>query len=437
MNWSRLRRKLHSLAQRGARVALGFGLLFSPIAYVPVQANQPNSTTAAEWPKYQRSPDNNAVVERSNFAAHWTFDAKARVNSALAVVNETVIFDTFDGRVVSLNIATGLPEWEARGDNVMMSTPIVHNGKVYVGTGDKGVLGAKPTKWVYSAHGGQTWGRRAGDHIIAINLATGRQLWSYATVGEDMPSAVIAGGKLVFSNGDQNAYGLEPATGNMIWKTSLGGVSTMASANAFGSLVVFGICTGPTYNGSTVALSPKSGQIIWRSSYGDCDSSPTYANSMIFVSGVDGPSRRYGPGGRGVVAGLDSKSGHVIWVFRASEDGPYTTVGSSERAVAGAFADQIFYQAIPTSDELVAFDGKSGRVRWRLRTAGPVKMSPVITRGRLYVGDTTGVFYTVDSRSGKLLQAEAFDTPFSTSPPVIVGRTIIVAAGTTIHAFPI
>ena len=64
-------------------------------------------------------------------------------------------------------------------------------------------------------------------------------------------------------------------------------------------------------------------------------------------------------------------------------------------------------------------------------------MSPVIHNGELYFGDTVGMFYTIDARSGKLRKAQAFDEPFTTSPPIIVGRTLIVVNGTTVRAFPI
>jgi len=162
-----------------------------------------------------------------------------------------------------------------------------------------------------------------------------------------------------------------------------------------------------------------------------------HGDGMGFVSGVDTYKEPYGKGARGVAAAIDAITGRTIWAYRSPKSGPFTMIGSNERAVAGAYANGTYYQALPTPDTLIAFDGKTGKIRWRLQTSGPVKMSPVIARGKLYVGDTVGVFYTVDARTGQLLKAEAFSAPFSTSPPIIVGDTLIVANGTTVRAFPI
>ncbi len=64
-------------------------------------------------------------------------------------------------------------------------------------------------------------------------------------------------------------------------------------------------------------------------------------------------------------------------------------------------------------------------------------MSPVILHGRLYVGDTEGIFYVVDARSGAVIDTQMFGAPFTTSPPVVVGATLYVINGTSLMALPI
>ncbi|MBV8368124.1 MAG: PQQ-binding-like beta-propeller repeat protein [Candidatus Eremiobacteraeota bacterium] len=418
-----------------------------PAAFVPllaaflmVNTAAPSDCAESGWPMYQRSADHNAVVDRPGFSAKWTYDASGRINSGLAIVGDRVIFDTFDGKVVALDLRSGRPVWTANTDNVVMSTPVVVGSTVYVGTGHNGTMSKQRTSFVYTAAPGRRqldmWGRAEGDHVIAFDLVTGRRLWAYRTAGEDMPSPTVADGVVVFANGDFHAYGLRSSDGTALWQRDLGGISTMASAMRSGSGVLVGICSGPHYRGNTVALEPHTGRILWRSPYGDCDSTATVANGRIFTSGVDGNDTAYGHGARGVVAALDPRDGHTLWSFRTRDAGPYTKIGSNERAIAGTYANGTYFQPIPTSDELIAFDASRGRVKWHFKTQGPAKMSPVVKDGRLYIGDTVGLFYTIDARSGKLIRVTMFDEPFSTSPPVLVGNTIVVAGNTKVFALP-
>ncbi len=357
------------------------------------------------------------------------------------MVGDTVYFDTLGKSVIAVDLHNGTRRWEIVADNVVMSTPIIAEGAVIVGTGHNGDMmsGHTASSFVYAAREGTTslpmWGRVEGDHVIALDAATGAKRWSYRTAGEDMPSPAYVNGMLVFANGDFNAYGLRASDGDAAWQQDVKGLSTMASANLAGENVLLGVCSGPDYRGSTIALNAKTGALRWRAPAGDCDSAPTFGGGRVFVSGVDGNRTRYGFGARGTVAALDRNTGRIIWRYRTEHDGPYTKIGSNERAIAGTYRAGTYYQAMPTTNELIAFDSTTGAVRWRFHTNGPVKMSPVLKDRHIYFGDTVGLFYTLDSVNGALVKARMFEDAFSTSPPVFVGDTVVVAAGTRLYAF--
>ena len=171
---------------------------------------------------------------------------------------------------------------------------------------------------------------------------------------------------------------------------------------------------------------------MWESPYGHCDAAPTVAEGKIFVPSVEPGSLKYV--GRTIVAALDAKSGKALWTYHSTSDGVWTMLGSDESAIAGTYDRGTYYQPAPLNDELIAFNAASGNIRWRFHTSGPVKMSPVIKSGHLYFGDTTGVFYDLDSASGRLVRATPFKKPFATSPPVIVGQTMFLANDESIYA---
>jgi serine/threonine-protein kinase len=399
--------------------------------------------TTDTWLMYQRSPDHNAVVSAPAVVS-WKFDAGARVNGGLALVGTTLILDTFAPEVIALDVRSGNVLWRSKTDGRVMSTPVVSGGLVYIGSGDQGRLsgGAGTSTYAstyssgHGADGNPVWGRPEGDAMMAFDLSSGEKRWSYRTVGEDMPSPAIVGDTLIFANGDLHTYGLNARTGEQRWVHAVDGIATMASATVAGALTYLSVCNDAPYRCQTLAVDARSGNVAWHAPYGNSDSSPAVGENRVYVSGVvnaRGPKLHTG---YAVVAALDAKTGRLIWRYRTPQPGPYTEVGSSERAIAGTYANGLYYQPIPTHDALVAFDAKTGAVRWHFTSAAPIKMSPVIAHNRLYVGDTAGLLYSLDAQSGALKSRRLFKKSFTTSPPVVVGQMMLVADDTVVYAIP-
>ena len=385
------------------------------------------------WATYQHSPDRNAVLTQYAIPRDWSYEAKGNINGGLALVGNTLLFTTFSHQLVALDVTSGKPLWHAPVANIAMSTPIVAGDTVYIGTGRNGLL-KRDFMQRMEYRGKDVWGVPGGDEIAAFDLRTGARKWTFRTTGEDMPSALYYGGRIIFANGDRHAYALRADTGSQLWSTDIGGVATMANAVMAGNSVVFATCSigSGTW---TVAVDPASGKVLWRAPYGHCDATPTYAAGKIFVNSAQ-------PGDmalqkKTVVTALDARTGKPVWEYRGKEQGLWSIVGSDEVAVAGMHAGNLYYQPAPLLDQIIAFDDASGRIRWRFHTAGPVKMSPVVANGRLYAGDTAGMLYTLDANTGALIEIREFKKPFTTSPPVIAGNKLLIANGTTVDALPL
>jgi outer membrane protein assembly factor BamB len=422
--------------QRAILIILGLAVSLSGCS---VQART-RPLPQGDWLTYQRRPDHNAIVARRGFRAQWKFDSGSKINGGLAIAGDTLYLDTFGQQVMALNVQSGKPRWTVPTDNVTMSTPIVYAGLVYIGTGRNGDDSGSH-RFAYmstsNAEVQRPWQRPEGDHILAFDADTGEPRWTYRTIGEDMPSPAISAHTLVFSNGDFHAYGLDPLTGQPRWRTDVGGITTMASATPVGNDVLVSVCGQDDTKDATLLLDTVRGRILWRTYYGNCDSSPTIGDGLAFVSGVDSTHQTFGFGGRANVAALDVHSGKPAWVYREERARPYTSVGSSERAITGVFARNVYYQPLPSYDEIVAFDARSGAVKWKASTVAPVKMSPVVYGGCLFAGDTAGLYYAYDAQTGKLLSTQIFDSPFSTAPPLVLGDTVFLVNGTSIYARPV
>jgi outer membrane protein assembly factor BamB len=380
---------------------------------------------------YQHSADRNAVFQNYSIPRDWSYDAKSKINSGLALVGDTVLFTTFSHKVVALDARNGHELWHAQVKNIAMSTPIVAGNTVYVGTGKSGLLDRNLLQRI-KFYKKAVWGVPGGDEIVAFDLRTGTVRWRYNTVGENMPSAVYDRGRLIFANGDWHTYALDADTGEVEWAADDGGISTMANAAMAGDAVLVDVCGADS---ETVALNHLTGKVLWRSSYGHCDATPAYADGKVFVADVvsgAGPLQK-----KTRVAALDARSGKPVWVYSGKAEGLWSLVASDEVAVAGTYADGTYYQPAPLDDQLIAFNANTGKVRWIFHTSGPAKMSPVVLNGRVYFGDIAGLFYTLDARTGRSLEIRGFKKPFTVSPPIIAGNKILVVNGTSVNALPL
>lgn len=394
------------------------------------QFEQPGLSSAHAWPGYQYVPSHNAVLSGRALHANWIAKLGDKINGGLAVVDGTVYAVSFDKALYAIDEVTGKVRWSAHADNILMSTPIVTgDGIVIVGSGKDGFL--KPYDYM-----SQMWGRPEGDTVYAFAVRDGSLVWKFHTDGQDMPSAALIEDKLVFANGDAHAYALDAKTGKVHWKTDLPGVATMASTTVDDGKAFISICHNAPYTCETRALEVSTGKTVWTSPFGGSDCTPAVDGGLVFVNATTAETQPYNPGGSDTVAALDERTGKTKWTHRF-EQGPFTYVASAERQIAGTAAGGVLYQPIGNIQRVVAFNERTGTIVWSTRTAANVKMSPVVKSDRVYFGDTGGIFYSLDRRTGRILHTTSFLQPFSVSSPVIDSDTMLVANGSLVVAMPL
>lgn len=383
---------------------------------------------------YQYFPSHNAVFAGNERAYHWSYNAGAKINGGLAVVGNVIYAETFAPSVLALDRTTGRVLWRTPMPNTVMTTPIAADGLVIVGTGKDQTL----------LDNGRTliWGIPGGDEIAALNAKNGRVVWTYKTVGEDMPSPVLVriGSRdaVVFSNGDDHARALDLRTGRLLWSTRILGVSTMASATAADGIVyvLAGTSADMHLPDHVYALRTSDGAILWKAPYGNADVSPVVGDGRLVVEDAQMFSGPATADAFNTVYCLDIASGRLVWKNQ-SDSGFLTRIGSSEEAIAGMLDRGALFQSLPAARRFSAFDLATGRTLWSAPTQAAVKMSAIAANDRVYFGDTAGVFYVLGEGNGRILERTQYRAPFTTSSPVIVGLTIYVANGATLLAVPL
>lgn len=64
-------------------------------------------------------------------------------------------------------------------------------------------------------------------------------------------------------------------------------------------------------------------------------------------------------------------------------------------------ADQRLYYGSSSSDKIVCRAVESGEILWKFITGGPIRFTPSLYQGRVYVGSDDGTVYCLDGRSGQ------------------------------------
>lgn len=383
---------------------------------------------------YQYFPSHNAVFAGSEAAYRWSYDAGAKINGGLAIVGDTLYVETFAPSVIALDRRTGKPLWRTPMPNIVMTTPIVADGLVLVGTGRDQTL----------VHNSRTliWGVPGGDEIAALHAGDGRIAWTYKTRGEDMPSpALVRIGShdaIVFANGDDHVRALDVRTGKLLWSTRILGVSTMASAAAVGGTVyvVAGTSADMHLPDHVYAVRGNDGVVLWSAPYGNADDSPVVGDGKVIIEDAQTFSGPSNADALNTLYALDALTGRLAWK-KQSAPGFLTSVGSSEEAIAGTIDRSVLFQSLPAARRLAAFELATGRVLWSIHTQAAVKMSAVVFGGRVYFGDNAGTFYVAAEGNGHVFRRARYDAPFTTSSPVIVGKTLYVANMERVLAMPL
>jgi outer membrane protein assembly factor BamB len=269
------------------------------------------------------------------------------------------------------------------GAGILFTSPVVSNGKVYIGSGD-----------------GQ---------MYAFDALTGATLWVGAQQPNFFLNSAAVGQGLVFAHsliGPLIAYGAD--TGEIVWTSDIADVARAAPVLKGRVLYVAG-SEGPLY-----ALDASTGTVLW-STPGDCcidNQAPTVAGGRVFENRNDSTLTAY-----------DARTGEQLWqkairltasltaarekLFAAADPNILAldqatgdTIWSVRRDTfmegAPAVADGLLF--VPSGAGLKAFDVETGALVW---TAPAYSVwSPAVANGVVYASNLSGEWDAFDARDG-------------------------------------
>lgn len=280
----------------------------------------------------------------------WLFHAAGGIASTPAVADGWVYFLSRDGTFHALDAATGDERWTFRTQgealfsahgmfgmplgpdpvadpwDFYLSSPLVHDGKVYFGSSDQ--------------------------RVYALDARSGKLVWAYKTGGVVHSSPALSGKNIVVGSWDGAVYALDAASGERRWRfetqteqkqSILLGIQASPSTDA--DSVYVGSRDGHFY-----AIDAASGRMRWR-----------YDAKGSWVVGTEAQDEAkvyVGTSDSGLLVALDKRSGEErfrhdtkVWNFASPLRVGDALVGASTRG------------------ELLVLDAASGAVRWRYQSA--------------------------------------------------------------------
>jgi glucose dehydrogenase len=357
------------------------------------------------------------AVDRNTGVEKWKFKTDGRITSSPAVVGGCVYFTSYDGNAYAVDAATGSQKWkfalpgerrfaathlhgsapnaETMPDpfDFYLSSPVVVNDTVYLGSGDTYVYALE------AATGQLKWKFKTGDvvhaspaisdgrlfigswdsYFYSLDAATGKEFWRFKT-GEDheihnqvgiQSSASIADGIVYFGCRDSNFYAVDAATGKERWRFNNKGSWVIGSPAVSGGKVYFGTSDTALF----YALDAKSGAQIFSLGFHGWPlfSSPAIAGDDAYLGSHEGK-----------IFAIDLKTQKLAWTFAtdgSKKNGATYTKPDGTTNYELAFTD-FFY------DDMVSGVQK-------LLTVGAVLSSPAIADGTIYFGSTDGNLYAL------------------------------------------
>ena len=276
-----------------------------------------------------------------------------------------------------LNASTGEKIWGCITDGWAEGNPAVDNGKIYlVSRNQYGVnkifcLYADTGQYLWNytdcywpfnpvVYNGMVYFGSLDGYVRCLDALDGTLIWSFSTDSVGVSNApAISDGKVNFGAGNGRMYCLDASNGEELWNYSTNG-KIMECASIADGKVYFGSCDYKIY-----CLNAENGQSIWNytTSY-YVDSTPAIAYGKIFIGSRD--CNLYC---------LDAGTGEYLWSYSANDEVDSSPAVADGKVYVGSDDGRVY-----------CLDAETGTKLWDYMTGSFVMSSPAIANGRVYIG---------------------------------------------------
>lgn len=338
-----------------------------------------------DWPMFRGNPQSTGVATSTlpeELDILWEFEIpKGEFEGSAAIVDvdgeKVVYIGDLDGKLVSLNLATGEKRWEYNVESKLgfATSPTYHNGMIYAGD---------------------------IDGLFHCVNDSGEQVWTYQTDAIISSSANIYKDNVIVGSQDANLYCFDGKTGDIVWKFPAADEIQCTPTIVDGRAFVAG-CDGQLH-----VIDLEKGEEI-----GNVDiQSPSGGTPAVL-----GDSVYFGTEQAGFFA-IQWEKPELKWNFI---DETMSAIRSNPAIVEG----HVIYGA--ANRVVRSLNPKTKEENWATTLKTRIETSPVIVGDRVFVSSRDGRLHALELATGKIVLEKEFEGGFTASPSVGFGRLIIAS----------
>lgn len=386
-----------------------------------------------EWPMFMRSSTHQGISPTSlspPFSLAWVHTTGGTIDFSSPIVGEGKVFIGVRDRHGSARSDVRLSSLEPSGSE--------RNGIVAV----DGHTGQRV--WFFSTslaiahtvvyHEGRVYGVDIGGRVYALDAGNGQLIWSH-DLG-DYParwifSAPTLKDGILYVGNSAHFAALDAKTGDTVWTNTDGydWISSYASPAVGGGKVLMGAVwlRFDRKYGSLYAMNAETGTREWSHEVLGMQGSPTIANACVYYTDT-----------KGNFAAVALDDGHTLWDYQMeSAWSPVTPAISGRRIVTGSGTGIVY-----------CFDAKKQKLLWQFESEASVYRlspykkdfsallsSPTIAGRRVYIGSSDGHLYALDIKTGRRIWAHDFGVPVLSTPAISGNMLFVGTYDGQIYAF--
>ncbi|MGY0691306.1 outer membrane protein assembly factor BamB family protein [Virgibacillus sp. FSP13] len=374
-----------------------------------------------EWNQYRMNNDKNAVFDNgSDPLEYHEFETADEVRATPVIAgNKLLIGNHNSGDLFAFDVATGEKLWQSKAPNWIHSEMIYHDGKVFVGFGNR----------FFQESGIRGTGESG---VLALDAETGDTLWKYNTDGEVMPTPAFYNGAVYVVTGDKHLYKLDPNSGELLHKNALNHVVSMSAPNISGDSLYVGSGRPQPY--VFLAYNLQTDKIKWQTEFPDVfsgldDVPPAVSGNTVVTTALEGDSDNP----EHFMYAMDIETGEIIW---KESLGTGEFVKNNKSGAPMIYQGNI-YVGSPITKTFYAYDLKTGEQLWKFKNE-IMKAPPVAEDGIVYFSNTKGFVYALDAETGEVLRKKELGGKLAPGGPVIINDTLFVGSqDSNVYAVPL
>jgi outer membrane protein assembly factor BamB len=232
----------------------------------------------------------------------WSFRTALRFNAGARVSEGVVYVPGGDGVLYALDSATGDVKWKYAAGESLATVPVLADGLVLVASESDTLFAVKAADGVWAwqyrrdpppgftirgastplVHEGTAYVGFSDGFLVALSISDGSATWEKSLSGAgtefldvDTPPVMNEAGQLFVASYKNGIFALEASTGDVVWNTAVGGVT---------SLLARGQMLFASGDGRVDAYLAESGRGLWSLPLGErAGAAPVFAQGMLLV----------------------------------------------------------------------------------------------------------------------------------------------------------